>query len=414
MSDEINDVRAEEPHDTGVDVAVACYFNPDDFLGGAERIAWAEADLLSDARRVVFISTSPPVPGTRFRQLRVGGWTRRLYQRPGPRRNPLKLVVLHVLNLFNPFVLAESIRVFRRLRPRVVHTHNLVALSPAVWLAARMSGAEVIHTHQDLWLLCERATMTDAEGRPCNESLFTCHACRALRPAKRLLLGHVSCELFPSRWLRDRLARRGPVVRNFSTSSLPPKTEATTPAPTTVVYIGGLTPHKIGPLLEAFSVACESGPPMELVIAGAGPLEGQVMSATRSSSNVRYVGQVDSDGRNRLLGDAAAVVIPSTCAETSPLVFFEAVAAGVPVIASDIGGITELESWGNVVLVPPGDPNALARAISELLADENRLSALRANASRHRAEAAPERFVRQLDAVLLALEEDRRASAAAR
>ena len=198
-----------EPELARVDLAIVSYFNPADFLGGAERIAWAEAELLSATRRVAFVSASPPAAGTTVAQLRVGGWTRSLYQPPGPRRNPVKLVIFHLLSQFNPFVLVEAVGLFRRLQPKVVHTHNLIALSPAIWLAARLSGSRVIHTHQDLWLNCERATMTDAEGRPCGESQLTCLACRSLRPVKKLQIKLVATEIFPSRWLRDRMGRRG-------------------------------------------------------------------------------------------------------------------------------------------------------------------------------------------------------------
>jgi glycosyltransferase involved in cell wall biosynthesis len=390
--------------DQRVDVAVVCYFNPADTLGGSERIAWAEAELLSRLGRVVFISASPTAAHAAFPQLRMGGWTRRLYQPPGSRRNPFKLVALHLLNLFNPLVFVESLRVFRRVRPRVVHTHNLVALSPAIWFAARLSGAKVLHTHHDLWLHCERATMTDAEGRPCNESQLTCYACRALRPAKKLMLRRVSGEIFPSSWLRGRLGRQGTIVPSFSTSGLPVEAPVSTGLPV-VAYIGALTPHKLGPLLDAFAKASESELRMLLVIAGTGPLEERVVAAADSSSDIRYVGQVDVAVRNQVLQQATALVIPSTCAENSPLVFFEALAAGVPVIASDIGGITELAKWGNMVLVPAGDPDALAGAFTALLGDEDRLDELTANALRHRAEASPERFAREMEGVIAALDE---------
>jgi glycosyltransferase involved in cell wall biosynthesis len=77
----------------------------------------------------------------------------------------------------------------------------------------------------------------------------------------------------------------------------------------------------------------------------------------------------------------------------------------VPVIASDIGGMTELAKWGNLVLVPPGDSDALAGAFTALLADDDRLAELSASAFRHRAEAAPERFAREMEAVIAALVE---------
>lgn len=63
--------------------------------------------------------------------------------------------------------------------------------------------------------------------------------------------------------------------------------------------------------------------------------------------------------------------------EGIPVVLMEAMAAGVPVISTSTGGIPELLSGGAGLMVPPGDPNALADAIHEVLTDRetwNRLS----------------------------------------
>src|SRR5215204_5833686 len=314
-----------------------------------------------------------------------------MYQAPWTRRNPLTLLAFHLLSQFNPFVLLEAVALFRRLRPAVVHTHNLIGLSPAVWLAARLSGAKVLHTHHDHWLVCERVTMTDARGWPCNESQPACLICRALRPAKKLQAGTLDAELFPSAYLRDRMARKGDVVPSFSTADVAAGDGV--PAGATVLYLGALTPPKLGVLLEAYETASASGVALpRLVIAGAGPLEGSVARLASSNGTVSYRGHVDAEERDRLLREASAVVIPSMCPEVSPLVFFEALAAGVPVIASDIGGISELQQYGNVVLVPPGDADALADAITGVLADGARLARLRAAAQRSRHVASAERF----------------------
>jgi glycosyltransferase involved in cell wall biosynthesis len=387
-----------------VDLAVVSYFNPTDFVGGAERIAWAEAELMSRTQNVVFISASPPVAEASFRQLRVGGWTRCLFQPKGERRNPVTLVIFHLLSLVNPFVFFESLVLFRRTRPRVVHTHNLIALSPAIWLSARLSGARVLHTHHDLWLICDRATMTDAEGRPCNESRLTCRICRALRPAKKIQFKAVSAEIFPSAWLRDRLGREGTLVPSFSTSSSAGAEYLDPPSPATVVFVGALTTHKLGPLLSGFELASASGAlPVDLVIAGAGPLAPSIAAVAESNPHVSYLGTIDEETRDRLLGQASVLVIPSTWPETSPLIFFEALAAGLPVIGSDIGGITELERFGNLVLVPPRDAEALAAALVGVLTDQGRLNRLRAEARRHRNAASPERFVTDVSRVIATL-----------
>ena len=384
-----------------VDVAIVSYFNPADFPGGAERIAWAAAELLDARRRVAFVSASPVVSSAPFTQYRLGGWTRRLYHQEGERRNLAVLALFHLLSLFNPFVLVEALVLFRRLRPAVVHTHNLIALSPAVWLAARLSGARVVHTHQDLWLLCERATMTDASGRLCHESQPTCRICRALRAPKKAQISLVDVEVFPSTWLRDKLGRAGPLVRNFATS-VPARSEAAggRAEPPTVVYLGGLTPHKLGALLDGFECAAAAGRPMRLAVAGSGPLAAKVAATAQSTPNVDYLGLIDAPARDRLLATASALVIPSTCPETSPLVFFEALAAGLPVIASDIGGITELARFENVVLVPPGDVGALAEALESVLGDPELSERLRAGAAKNLTEAAPSRFLEQIDPLL--------------
>jgi glycosyltransferase involved in cell wall biosynthesis len=382
-----------------VELAIVSFFNPSDFPGGAERIAWAEAELLATKRVVAFVAASPPREEAPFAQYRLGGWTRPMYQAPWTRRNPLTLVAFHLLSQFNPVVLLEAVALFRRLRPAIVHTHNLIGLSPTVWLAARLSGAKVVHTHHDHWLVCERVTMTDARGLPCNESRPACSICRALRPAKKLQAGLLDAELFPSAYLRDRMARKGEIVPSFSTAEIVPRDDA--PEALTLLYLGALTPPKLGVLLEGFEAAFASGAaPLRLVIAGAGPLESSVTRLARSNGNVSYRGQVDAEERDRLLGEASAVVIPSVCPEVSPLVFFEALAAGVPVIASDIGGISELEQYGNVVLVPPGDADALANALTDLLADEGRLARLRAAAQRSRHVASRERFEADVERAL--------------
>jgi glycosyltransferase involved in cell wall biosynthesis len=387
---------------TGTDVVVVSYFNPSDVLGGAERIAWAEAEILGAARSVAFLSASAAVEDAPFTQYRIVPWTRRLYQPAGEMRNPFALAMFHLLSLFNPAAFVEALRLFKRLRPGVVHTHNLLAFSPAIWLAARLSGARVVHTHHDLWVLCERATMTDRYGRPCNEAQVTCLVCKALRLPKKAQLRLVSTEVFPSRWLCERTHRGGEVVPSFATTYREDAGQVGGPArSSTAAYVGALTPHKLGALLEAFELASEAADSsMRLAIAGSGPLADRVSRASETNPGIEYLGPLDSVARDALLAEAAVLVLPSTCAESSPLIFFEALAAGLPVIASDIGGITELERYGNLVLVPPGDAKALAQALGGLLADQDWMARLRAEARRHRADASPERFAGQIGGVL--------------
>jgi glycosyltransferase involved in cell wall biosynthesis len=107
----------------------------------------------------------------------------------------------------------------------------------------------------------------------------------------------------------------------------------------------------------------------ELVIVGDGPdREGVEAELNRPSlGRARLLGE--RDDVPGLLSDADVFVLASR-SEGLPLSVIEAMAAGLPVVASDVGGLRELVRDGETgVLVPPGDPAALADALRPLLAD---------------------------------------------
>jgi len=119
--------------------------------------------------------------------------------------------------------------------------------------------------------------------------------------------------------------------------------------------------------------------PARLVIAGDGPERARL--AARPAGPIDFLGQVTTARRDELLRAASVVVIPSRTlpggrTEGTPTIALEALAAGVPVVASAVGGLCELPA---VHLVPPGDAPALARAIDRVLAAPPAPAALRAS-----------------------------------
>jgi glycosyltransferase involved in cell wall biosynthesis len=97
---------------------------------------------------------------------------------------------------------------------------------------------------------------------------------------------------------------------------------------------------------------------------------------------------------------AAMVVVPSIWPEPCPTVALEALAFGRPVVASRIGGLPDLVADGNTgLLVPPGDPGALAGAITTLLSDRSRLKAMAAAAYASAALFATKAVVSRIEAV---------------
>ncbi|MEO8845567.1 MAG: glycosyltransferase family 4 protein, partial [Kofleriaceae bacterium] len=116
--------------------------------------------------------------------------------------------------------------------------------------------------------------------------------------------------------------------------------------------------------IKGVDIAIAAARDHHLVIAGAGP------ETYPHGPGVTFLGAVDAARRDELLATASVVVVPSRVlangrGEGTPLVALEALAAGVPVIASRTGGLVELP----VIHVPPEDPSALAAAIDRVLAD---------------------------------------------
>jgi glycosyltransferase involved in cell wall biosynthesis len=145
--------------------------------------------------------------------------------------------------------------------------------------------------------------------------------------------------------------------------------------PPTILFLGRLVPIKGLPILVE-AVARLGG--VKLVIAGAGP-EAEPVRALAEARGVAIslVGEVrGSVAKQALLDEADVVCVPSVSlpggrTEGAPVVVLEALAAGVPLVASDLPGIREL-AGGAAWLVPPGDPEALAGALRAALDEPGR------------------------------------------
>jgi glycosyltransferase involved in cell wall biosynthesis len=124
--------------------------------------------------------------------------------------------------------------------------------------------------------------------------------------------------------------------------------------------------------------------PVRLVVAGDGPARRELEQL--AGGRVAFLGAVDELRRDDLLRHAAALVVPSRVVaggrtEGMPLVALEALAAGVPLVASAVGGLPSLAPAA--ALVPPDDPPALGAAIDRVLAAPPPADTLRAAVARH-------------------------------
>lgn len=139
-----------------------------------------------------------------------------------------------------------------------------------------------------------------------------------------------------------------------------------------VLFLGMVTEAKGAfDLLRAWAQVAPRHPGAKLVMAGAGEIErGRALAAELGiAASVEFPGWVVGEAKDRLLAEATVFTLPSH-AEAMPMSVLEAMAAGVPVVASSVGGVPWALDEGRAgVLVPPSNVEALAAALDRLLAD---------------------------------------------
>ncbi len=138
-------------------------------------------------------------------------------------------------------------------------------------------------------------------------------------------------------------------------------------------------------LLDALARARRDQPRLRLELVGDGELRGELEQRAHSlgiEEIVRFHGYVSMDALAEIMRESDLHVLPSL-RESQPLVLAEAMATGIPTVATDVGGVGEMLEGGAGVTVPKADPEALATAILEVCAglDSYRPEALAALAT---------------------------------
>jgi glycosyltransferase involved in cell wall biosynthesis len=119
--------------------------------------------------------------------------------------------------------------------------------------------------------------------------------------------------------------------------------------------------------LRAWALLRQENPTAVLTIVGDGPEHGRLEALARLlglQDGVRFVG--DTDPRPHLFG--AQVYLSTSLAEGFSRSLLEALTAGVPSVASEVGGVTDMP-YGALQLVPPGDDRAVAAGLIKVLHD---------------------------------------------
>jgi phosphatidylinositol alpha-mannosyltransferase len=257
--------------------------------------------------------------------------------------------------------------------PDVVHVHEPFA--PSASIHALRHGRPIVATfHSGL----DRSLLYDA-------------AAPALRLAARRIAVRIAVSRRAAAVARRRLGGTYVVVPNGVDVA---RFERADPAPLgpgrKVLFVGRLHPRKgFHVALGAFARLAEQEDDLRLVVAGDGAGGDAVARLPEPlRGRVTLLGTVPNRDLPRIHAACDVFVAPNTGGESFGIVLTEAMAAGLPVVASDIPGFDEVVTHEvDGLLVPPGDPVALASAVRRILHDPPAGARL-AEAGRLRARAA--------------------------
>lgn len=193
------------------------------------------------------------------------------------------------------------------------------------------------------------------------------------------------------------------VVSIYNPVTLPELAPFSKRETTTLLFLGRIGERKgVFDLIDALGRLNDRIPNLRLLMGGDGDLEAarQHAEANGSSERVELLGWVRGAEKQALLERAAVYVLPSYN-EGLPMSVLEAMAAGLPVVSTPVGGIPEAVSDGvEGFLVAPGDINMLSDRLARLLGDAGLRRGM-GEAARRKVEAvfSVERIVPQLEAV---------------
>ena len=291
---------------------------------------------------------------------------------------------------------------FRATRPDVAHFHNTFPLlSPSALSAARDEGVPVVQTLHNYRLLCVNALLF-RDGHICNDCLGhrvpwqgVAHGCyRGSRLASGAVATMIALHRARGTWMNDvdvyialtEFARRTFIAGGLPADRIVVKPNFVHPDPglgdasgNFALFVGRLVPEKgIRTLIDAWQ---HIGVKVPLRIVGDGPLAPEVAAAAAQCAGITWLGRHPRAEVLALMRAATLLIFPSTWYEGFGMTVAEALAVGLPVVASRVGGMAALIDDGRTgVHFPPGDAAALADRVRWAIDNPARLAEMRLEA----------------------------------
>ncbi len=297
----------------------------------------------------------------------------------------------HIIDVFNIQSFFKVKKILKKEKPDVVMTHNLKGIGYTVPIAS--TGIRHIHTLHDVQLV-EPTGLLYQENKKTKKQKN-----KILRNLFVIIYSWINKRLFaspnivisPSEWLMNfyiekdffkasqKVIMQNPVLKQSHSKNA--KAEGgikESKNSLNLLYIGQIEKHKgILFLIDALKQLKN----IHLDIIGTGTKIDDIKKLTKGNDNIKIHGYVKNNLMNTFFVQSDFLVVPSLCVENSPTVIYESFINGVPVIASNVGGISELVKEGyNGYIFEAGNAESLNTVIQKCVAKKDNWDELKQNA----------------------------------
>lgn len=307
----------------------------------------------------------------------------------GPERHPAwRRTLWQLIEAWNPVMAHRLTRIVDQEAPDLVHIHNPLGFTCAIWPALSRRQVPVLQTLHDHYAACVNSLMYRPGSGNCEQR---CRRCKVLCAPRIRLSRHVSAITTVSARLWERLSssrvfpnrRITRVIHNCNADAPAAHPRVAQPRPglpLRIGFLGRLEPIK-GPQILLEAAQRIGAGRVHVLLGGSGtPEYERALKGRYEPALATFLGRVSPP---LFFADVDILVAPSLVEEASGRVVHEAFGFGVPVVGVAAGGMPELIQEGITgFILPPGDVSALENLLRRLLDDPPDWSELSAAALR--------------------------------
>ena len=388
--------------------------------GGAEKVTETiVAGLRQVGHEVFIVSTRPcdnkfPISNFQFPIFYINSLYYNLNKLP-----KFIKIFWQIWNMFNVVSYFKIKNILRENKCEAVITNNLMGAGFLTLSAIRSLKIKHLHIAHDIQLIHASGLMHYGK-----EGIIDGLVAKIYSSICRWLFNSPPVVIFPSCWLKDFYLKR-----NFFTKSkisvlpnpveivprqageragsfYPVKSQSTIGTRSVFngvkfLFLGQIEKHKgVFLLIDVFNKIKKKYPEVELLLAGDGSQIESARQRAAGNKNIKFLGWPGDEQVDKLLSTANCLVYPSLVYENCPNAIQRALAAELPVLASDLGGIPELLNQNAGVLFKPADMDDLAKKIEWMIENRNNLNNL-IQAGRRQASAFKiENYIKELESLI--------------